>query len=153
MKFLIVDDDGVCRERLRDILAPYGSCEFARNGAEAIGAVRRALRRGEPYSLICLDIMMPEASGHEALEAIRRIEAEHGILGLDGTKVIMTTSLRESKHCVQAFREGCESYVVKPVEAEQLLGRMRELGLLPASPAAPQQPPAQPSPQPHACAR
>lgn len=129
-RFLIVDDDGVCRELLKDILAPYGRCDFAYDGAEAIDAVRLALEDDDHYDLICLDIMMPGFSGHEALQAIRKLEAEHGTFGNDAARVIMTTALRDSKHCVRAFREGCESYVTKPIDQRELLAKMQDLGLL-----------------------
>lgn len=132
-RYLIVDDDGVCRELLKDILSSHAQCDMAYDGLEAIDAVRLALEDGVPYDLVCLDIMMPGASGHEALTAIRKIEAERGVYGSDGVKVIMTTALRDAKHCVQSFREGCESYVTKPIDEEELLGRMRELDLLPAT--------------------
>jgi len=134
-RYLIVDDDAVCRELLKDMLSPYGQCDFAYDGAEAVDAVRLAIEDGTPYDLVCLDIMMPGTSGHQALDAIRRLEARSGIHGLAGVKVIMTTALRDSKHCVQAFREGCESYVTKPINETELLGRMRELGLLEPEPA------------------
>ncbi len=79
--------------------------------------------------------MMPGMDGHGALKAIRQLEAEHGILGSDGVKVVMTTVLRDSKHCIRSFKEGCESYVTKPINQDELLGKVRELGLL-AKPAA-----------------
>jgi two-component system, chemotaxis family, chemotaxis protein CheY len=129
-RYLIVDDDGVCRELLKDILSRYGQCDFAYDGGEAIDAVRLALEDGDYYDLICLDIMMPGSSGHEALESIRELEEEHGARGSDQVRVIMTTALRDSKHCIRAFREGCEAYVTKPIDQRQLLAKMRELGLL-----------------------
>jgi len=128
-RYLIVDDDGVCRELLRDILSRYGQCDFAYDGTEAIDAVRLAMEDGDHYDLICLDIMMPGSSGHEVLEVLRQLEEEHGVLGSDRARVIMTTALRDSKHCVRAFREGCEAYVTKPIDQKELLFRMRELGL------------------------
>ena len=131
-RYLIVDDDRLCRVLLADMLESYGQCDFAYDGAEAIDAVRLALENGTPYDLICLDIMMPVISGHDALQAIRDVEAKHGLRGSDAAKVIMTTALRDSKHCVQSFREGCESYVTKPVSEDELLARMQQLGLLPA---------------------
>jgi two-component system, chemotaxis family, chemotaxis protein CheY len=127
--FLIADDDAVCRELMKDILSPYGRCDFAYDGTEAVDAVRLALEDGDYYDLICLDIMMPGSSGHEVLEMVRRLEAEHGILGSDSVRVIMTTALRDSKHCVRAFREGCESYITKPIDQKKLLTKMQELGL------------------------
>ena len=131
-RYLIVDDDRVCRELLADILRPYAQCDFAYDGAEAIDAVRLALEDDAPYDLICLDIMMPGTSGHDVLKAVRSVEAEHGLRGSDAVKVIMTTALRDSKHCIQAFREGCESYVTKPISEDELFAKMRQLGLLPA---------------------
>ncbi|MCR4411218.1 MAG: response regulator [Thermoguttaceae bacterium] len=132
-RYLIVDDDPVCRELLKEILSHYGRCDVAYDGREAVDAVRLALDDGAPYDLVCLDIMMPGSSGHDALRAIRAVEQERGIGGSDGVKVIMTTALRDSKHCVRAFREGCESYVTKPIREGDLLARMRDLGLLPVS--------------------
>lgn len=130
MRFLIVDDDRVCRELIKAMLEPYGQCTFAVDGQEAIDAVRLALEDGEPYDLVALDIMMPSVSGHDALKGIRKLEADRGVYGSDGVKVIMTTALRDSKHCIQSFKEGCESFVTKPVVEEELLGKMRDLGLL-----------------------
>jgi two-component system chemotaxis response regulator CheY len=75
--------------------------------------------------------MMPGVSGHDALTAIRRLELEHGIGGTDGVKVIMTTALRDSKHCIQSFREGCECFLTKPIHDAELLEKMRELDVLP----------------------
>ncbi len=130
---LIVDDDGVCRALLEAILSPFGRCTFAYDGREAVDAVRLAQEDGRRFDLICLDIMMPGLDGHGALKAIRELEQAQGILGSDGVKVIMTTALRDSKHCIRSFKEGCESYVTKPIDEQELLDRMRELGVLETS--------------------
>ena len=110
--------------------SPYGQCDIVGGGKEAIDAVRRAMESGAPYDLVCLDILMPNASGHDALRGIRRVEADHGLVGSDGVKVIMTTVVRDSQHCLQAFREGCESYMAKPINATELLQQMYALGVL-----------------------
>ena len=130
MKFLIVDDDPACRNLLEALLSPYADCDLAVDGGEAINAVRLAVEDGQPYDLITLDIMMPGVDGHQALDGIRQLEKEHGIHGSDGVKVIVTTALTDSKHCIRSFKEGCECYVTKPINEDELLGKMRELGLL-----------------------
>lgn len=132
-RYLIVDDDAVCRALLKAILERYAQCTFAYDGQEAVDAVRLALEDNQPFDLICLDIMMPGMNGHDALSAIRKLEAEQGIQGSDGVKVIMTTALRDSKHCIRSFQEGCECYVTKPFDENELLGKMGELGLLTAA--------------------
>ena len=75
--------------------------------------------------------MMPGMDGHEALAAIRELEAQSGIRCTDGAKVIMTTALRDSKHCIQSFREGCECYVTKPVNHDEFFGKLQTLNLVP----------------------
>jgi two-component system chemotaxis response regulator CheY len=130
MKCLIVEDDFTARKLLQMYLSDYGDCSIAVNGNEALDAVRRALDEGQPYDLICLDIMMPEMSGQEALKAIRQLEEERGIYGLDSTKIIMTTALSDSGNVKIAFKTGCESYIAKPVKKERLVREMAKLGLV-----------------------
>ncbi len=128
-RYLIVDDDRLCRELLSDMLSRHGQCDLACNGREGLDAFRAALKDNDPYDLICLDIMMPGTSGHEVLDTIRQHEAEHRIYGSDGVKVIMITALSDPGNIIQSFREGCESYVIKPVDEDDLLAKMRELGV------------------------
>jgi two-component system chemotaxis response regulator CheY len=134
-RFLIVDDDRLCRELILDILTKFARCDTAVDGQEAVNAVRRAILEGQPYDLVCLDIMMPGMDGHSTLECLRVLEREHGIEGLQRVKVIMTTGLNDSTHCVRAFLGGCEAYVTKPVKEADLLDEIKQLGLLVPQPA------------------
>ena len=132
MKCLIVEDDFAARRLLQRYLSGYGDCDIAVDGNEAVEAFRQATDEKEPYELICLDIMMPNMDGREALKLIRQIESEHGISGLDCVKVIMTTALEDPKNVIGSFREGCEAYIVKPVKKDKLLEEMENLGLVPS---------------------
>jgi two-component system chemotaxis response regulator CheY len=129
MKCLIVEDDFVGRKLMQKYLAEYGECDVAVDGEEAVEAFRLAIENETPYDLICLDIMMPNMNGHEALNAIRQIESKYGINGLDGVKVIMTTALGDSENVLGSFREGCEAYIIKPVRKDALLAEIEKLGL------------------------
>ncbi len=130
LNILIVDDEFIDRRVMQLCLSQFGDCFVAVNGQEAIDAVKCALDEGVRYDLVCLDIMMPGTDGHEVLKAIRQMENERGIVGLDGVKVIMTTALDDPANVMGAFRLGCEAYVVKPVEKNKLLREMEELGLI-----------------------
>ena len=59
MKTLIAEDDLTSRLLLEGFVKSYGPCQIALNGKEAVEAVRVALKAGEYYQLICLDIEMP----------------------------------------------------------------------------------------------
>lgn len=130
MKILIVEDDPTSRQLLTRLLEDYGSCDTAVDGEEAIKAFGMALQQGERYTLICLDIMMPGMDGHATLEQIRRMEADEGVDGLDGARVIMTTALDDSKNVLRAFRSQCEGYLVKPIDKKKLSEKLESLGMM-----------------------
>ncbi len=129
MRSLIVDDNFVARKLLQIYLSELGSCFVAVNGVEAVEAVRQSIKDGEPYDLICLDIMMPELDGIEALRQIRKSEADSGIHGLSGAKVIMTTARDLSQDIFGAFNAGCEAYLIKPISKNKLFAEIEKLGL------------------------
>ena len=130
LKMLIVEDDFPSCKILEEYLSEYGDCTTAGNGTEGVEAFKNALDAGTPYDLVCLDIMMPEMDGHEALRTIRQIEQEHGILDHSGVSVIMTTAKDRSRDMIEAFDEGCASYIVKPIDQEKLTAEMQKLDLI-----------------------
>lgn len=133
LKALIIDDNRVCRERVKMLIGKYCNFLVARDGRQGFELFKEAFEEGNPFDLITLDIEMPEMNGHETLSVIRDFERSRGVHGLDGVKIIMTTSMDEGKHIFSAFRKGCEAYVVKKTMGEKLLEEMSRLGLLRSS--------------------
>ena len=131
MKTLIVEDDFTSRLLLQEILLKYGPAHVAVNGVEAMAAYRAALEAGERYDLVCLDIMMPEMDGQQALHEIRRLEESHGILSTHGAKIIMTTALSDMKNVSKAYYSLCDGYLVKPIDRATLLDELRRFKLIP----------------------
>ena len=129
MKTLIVEDDFISRKILKSFIEPYGECDIAVNGKEAIQAIMHACQTDDRYSLVMLDIMMPEMDGRETLRKIREIERETGRTGLDGVKIIMTTSRKDHQNVLGAFRDGADGYLVKPYSKEELHRLMKKLDL------------------------
>jgi len=130
MRILITDDNYASRRLLKAFLKEYGECDFAVNGQEAIDSFKKAWQEESPYKLICLDIMMPEVDGMEALRQIRAWESSEGIAEADQAKVIMTTALDDRKDIIESFNEGCEGYLIKPVEEAQITKVLIQLGLI-----------------------
>ena len=130
MKSLIVEDDFAARRLMQIYLASFGQSDVAVNGIEAVNAFEISLKENDPYDLICLDIMMPQMDGMEALARIREIEKNHGIGGHDSVKVIMTTAKHLSSDIFSAFNSGCEAYIIKPIQKNELVKEIEKLGLL-----------------------
>ena len=125
VKSLIVEDDFTSRLIIQRLLSRYGECHMAVNGREAVAAFSDAICSDEPYTLICLDILMPEMDGHQALKEIRAIEAENGIMIGDGVKIVMTTALGDMNSKLTALNASCDAYLVKPLDVNKMLETLR----------------------------
>ncbi len=130
IQVLLVEDDFSSRLVLQTFLSKYGECHVAVNGLEAVDAFRSALQRGRRYDLICMDIMMPELDGRQALRQIRDLEKEFGILSTAGAKIIMTTAVDDLKEVGRCFHELCDSYLIKPIDLATLLVKMKSYQLV-----------------------
>ncbi len=131
MRTLIVEDDFTSRKILQKILAPFGEADIAVNGKEAVTAFTLALEESRPYDLICMDIMMPEMDGQEALRRIRDLEKKRGVSSAEEVRVVMTTALDDPKNVVEAYyKGGATSYIPKPIDKHMLLHLLKSLELI-----------------------
>jgi two-component system chemotaxis response regulator CheY len=130
LRTLLVEDDFASRLVLQTFLSRYGDCHIAVNGKEAVEAFRHSLEERERYDLICMDIMMPEMDGCEAVRQVRALEESRGIYSGTGVKIIMTTTVQEIKEVFRCFKELCDAYLVKPIDLRELLSHMRSYQLV-----------------------
>jgi two-component system chemotaxis response regulator CheY len=120
---LIVDDDFYSRKLIQETLKSKAVCDMAVNGEEALRAVRMSFDDDTPYDVVLLDIAMPGMDGISFLEKLRAIEFEMGIVLGDGVPVIMITAYE--KPFLTAFNKGCDDYLLKPIDPDELLKRIQ----------------------------
>ena len=130
MKILVVEDDFTNRKLLQSQLSLFGECDTAVDGEEAILAFRMSIDNHLPYDLICMDIMMPNVDGKEALRKIREIENDLGYHDEEKVKVIMTTALDDAEAVVESYEEGATAYLVKPITKKKLVEELLRLDLI-----------------------
>ncbi|MDC0335434.1 response regulator [Pseudodesulfovibrio sp.] len=131
MRILIVEDEFTSRKLLTALLSDFGDCDTASDGEECVETFKRALSEDHPYDLVCMDIMMPNKDGHQALKEMRAYEQELGIPPSSEVKVIMVTALNDPKTVVKAYyKGGAAAYLPKPIEVESLHAILRDLALI-----------------------
>ena len=131
MKTLIADDEFASRTIAQRLLGRLGPCDAVTNGADAVQAFERAWQQNRPYNLICLDILMPDMDGQEALVRIREIEKAKEIRDPLKVKVIMVTALDHPQSVMTAiYQGGATAYLVKPIRERQLMSELFQLGLV-----------------------
>lgn len=118
MRCLVVDDDEMGRLMLATFFEDYGPCDQAENGQEALAMYEAALADGQPYDLICLDIVMPVMDGMTTLRHLREREQEQK---RKRTMVFVISACNSISDIEDAFFEGdCDDYVVKPFSRESI---------------------------------
>jgi len=130
MRILIAEDDFASRKFMLRFLSKYGECDVTVDGEEVVEAFAMALESHEGYDLVCLDIMMPNLDGYQALEKIREIEKDKEIPEDKLAKIIMTTALNEGKNVAKAFDLGCTAYAGKPIDQKKFEKILEKLNLI-----------------------
>ena len=114
-KILLVDDSKTELHHLSDVLTKSGyAVRTAENGEEAM----RRLNDDTP-DLILMDVVMPGQNGFQLTRAITRDPR------FSAVPVIMCTSKGLETDKVWGMRQGARDYVVKPVDAGELISKIR----------------------------
>jgi DNA-binding NtrC family response regulator len=114
-RILVVDDEEIIRESLSFILEKEGyEVETAENGLEALNKIEL-----QPFDIVITDLEMPEVKGIELLEKVQSITPE--------TFVLIITAYASIETAIAALRKGASDYIIKPLEFEDILFRIRRL--------------------------
>ncbi|WP_246841665.1 two-component system response regulator [Cellvibrio sp. PSBB023] len=113
-KLLVVDDEPLNLQVLRQILQQDYQLLFARDGEKAL-----ALAQAERPDLILLDIMMPGITGLETCQRLKQQPETQGV------PVIFVTALSDDRDETEGFAVGCVDYITKPVSAPIVLARVK----------------------------
>ncbi|WP_435016174.1 response regulator [Tundrisphaera sp. TA3] len=138
LPILIVDDNQTNRRILVEILSNWQARPVAvASAAEALAAIRRAERAGEPFAMALIDGMMPEMDGFELAARVRELPRSARPL------LLMLTSSAADDNSPRCRALGVAGCLTKPVRQSELFNTIMNLltrlepGGPAASPAAP----------------
>lgn len=130
MKFLVVEDEKTSTRLIESTLAPHGEVVAVPSSEVGFEKFMQALDSGSPFEAICLDIELPGVDGIELLAEIRRVEEERGIVGVEATKVLVTTAACNIDSYTEASSAGCTSFLCKPLSKQKLISELCRLGVV-----------------------
>ena len=117
-KVLVVDDSKTELMYMTDLLQKNGySVRTAENAEDAF----RRLSEDKP-DLILMDVVMPGQNGFQLTRSITRDPQYADV------PIIMCTSKNQETDRVWGMRQGARDYITKPIEAKELLAKIRALG-------------------------
>lgn len=113
-KVLLVDDDQMNGQLLHKRLTKRGfSCDYVSSGKECLEVLKK-----QKYSVVLLDILMPDISGIEVLNEIRKDKSNLEL------PVIMVTAKDEAQDVVDALKKDANDYLTKPVNIDIAVARI-----------------------------
>ena len=127
MRLLLIEDDDILGEGLRDYLGAEGHVVDWCRRLSDVDALR-----GEPFDALLVDWQLPDGSGLMWLKALRA----RG----DTTPALMLTARDRLHQRIEGLDAGADDYLVKPFAPEELAARLRALNRRRAGAAGPRQP-------------
>ncbi len=114
-RILVVDDEEIIRESLSFVLEKEGfEVETAKNGLVALHMIQE-----NPFDIIITDLEMPELKGIELLEKVKHLSPQ--------SFVLIITAYASIETAIAALRKGASDYIIKPLEFDDILFRLRRL--------------------------
>ena len=121
-RILVADDEPHIRRILATFLEASGFVvDQASDGSVAL----ELLRGPNPYAMALLDIMMPDRTGLDVLEATRLLPHRAGL------PIVILTAKGQDADREAAFALGADEFITKPFSPKKLLARVHELLKLP----------------------
>ena len=117
VRVLLVDDHAVVREGYRTLLEKHEGLRVVGEASDAASAYQ-LYKELEPH-VVVMDITMPGRGGIDAIEHIRRWDAQ--------TRVLVFTMHAHAAYALQAFRAGARGYVTKSSPPELLVSAVRDV--------------------------
>ncbi len=115
-KILVVDDDPVNLKILRTMLALDYKVITATNGQQALALIDTG-----DWDLVISDVMMPNMSGYELTQTIRKQ------FTISELPILLLTARNQLEDIYTGFLSGANDYVAKPMDALELKSRVKAL--------------------------
>jgi two-component system invasion response regulator UvrY len=116
-EFLIIDDHPIVRKGIRQILEDMNSDVHVHEAGTAAKGLKKF--REINFDLVILDINMPDRSGLDMLDDMKRIKS--------GVKILIVSMYPEKQYAIRALKSGASGYLTKESAADELILAMKKI--------------------------
>lgn len=127
MRSLVIDDEFVALTKMTGLLGALGECDAATSGEQALMMFIKALENHKPYTLVTIDINMPDVNG---ITLLGRFNAEEKVRGCPRSRKFVVTAESRVANVRAALASDCDGFLVKPVRRAVLLEKLVAVDLL-----------------------
>jgi len=128
MNILVVEDNRVQSRIVKRCLDQRRRGDFVKVIPDAEEALKLLRDDAMQFDLLLLDWMLPSTSGMDVLQRVRQSGRHSDV------RVIMQTAKDRKEHVEQAIEAGADDYLVKPLDCEALLRKVRKYDPNPSAP-------------------
>ncbi|MCC7118524.1 MAG: response regulator transcription factor [Anaerolineales bacterium] len=113
-KILVIDDDAAITELMSMLLKTHGfEVATSNSGAEGV-----ELAKTQNFSVILLDLMMPDIDGWQVCKAIR---------ASNNTPILVLSAVNDPRMVASVLDSGADDFLVKPVPSGVLVAHIRKM--------------------------
>jgi len=116
-KILLVDDHGIVRQGLKNLIALEADLEVTGEAASGVEALK--LIRSNSYDIVVLDVSMPDKNGVDTLHDLKHIAPNLPVLILSG--------YAEAQYALNLIRSGCKGYLSKDADSDEIIKAIRTI--------------------------
>jgi len=113
-KILLLEDDEILAQTMVQILEEHYDVTLVNDGEEVL-----ELTYENKFDLYLFDINVPTLNGMETLKLLRDAQ--------DNTPTFFITALRDTSSILEGFNCGCDDYIKKPFDLDELLARIKAI--------------------------
>ncbi len=126
LRILIIDDEIAALAKMQIMLSPFGECELADCGKQALDMIKKSVMNNNYYDLITIDIELPDINGIELLDMIKAYEKQFSATSI---KFIVSAS-GTTENVINALARNCNDFLVKPVKKDVLKEKLLKWRLI-----------------------
>lgn len=127
MRSLAIDDEFVALSKMVAMLEPFGQCDAATSGQQALDLFCKALKEASPYRLVTIDINLPDTNG---IMLLGRLQREERRCEAPRARKLVVTAESTTSNVLAALTGECDGFLAKPVRRAVLLEKLAALSLL-----------------------